>query len=103
MDPKDVSYNWLSSGGAYILIFSIWFLSALFFAIMAFGIGREKQSSGDGCLLMISTTVFVGIGGAIGLMLLRSFFPWFIFSSAIGAIVAPMLVVRTFKHGKRRY
>lgn len=103
MNPKDVSYNWLSSGGAYTIIFVVWIVSAIFFAAVSRSVAREKNSPNDGCLLTISTTVFVLIGGAIGLLLFNKFFPWFIFSSSLGAILGPLLAVRSFKYGKRKY
>ncbi len=103
MDSKDVSYNWLSSGGAYYVIFTIWILSAIYFGFMARSIGRERNTPNDGCLLAISTTVFVFIGGAIGLLILNKFFPWFIFSSSLGAILGPMFAVKTFRRGRQKY
>ena len=103
MNTRDVSYNWLSSGGAYTILFVVWFLCAVFFAIVARSIGREKNTPNDGCLLTVTTTVFVLTGGALGLLLLNKFFPWFIFSSTAGAIIAPWLAIRKFKTGRRRY
>lgn len=103
MNSKDVSNLWLSSGGAYLIIWVSWVVIAIFFASVARNIGRQKNSNNDGCLLTISTTVFVLIGGAIGLLLFNKFFPWFIFTSILGAILAPWLVIRTFKRGKQKY
>ena len=101
MNPKDVSYNWLSSGGAYTIIAIIWVLSAIFFGSVAKSVGRQKNSGNDGCLLTISTTVFVAIGGSIGILIAP--FPFFIFTSMIGAILGPWLAVRIFKNGRKKY
>jgi len=95
--------RWLSSGGAYELIAFLWLLSALFFIGRAKSIGRQLSTSNDGCYLMISTTIFTMIGGAIGLLLFQKFFPWFILTSLIGAVIAPMMVIRVFRTGKRKY
>lgn len=103
MNSKDVSYNWLSSGGAYYVIFIIWILSAVYFGFMARSVGRDRNAPNDGCLLTISTTVFVFIGGAIGLLILNKFFPWFIFSSSLGAIIGPWYAVKKFRTGRQKY
>jgi hypothetical protein len=103
MNPKDVSNLWLSSGGAYLIIGISWLVRAIFFSSIARNVGRQKNSSNDGCLLTISTTVFVLIGGAIGLLVFNKYFPWFIFTSILGSLLAPWLVVRTFKRGKQKY
>lgn len=101
MNPKDVSYNWLSSGGAYFLLALVWISSSIFFGFYAARIGRDKNSRNDGCLLIICTTVFVFTGGAVGIFLAP--FPWFIFTSTAGAIIAPMLACRIFLKGKMKY
>ncbi len=103
MNPQDVSYNWLSSGGAYKLLFLIWIASAVFFAFVARNVGRAKNSPNDGCLLGIATTVFTFIGGAIGLLLINKLFPWFILTSVAGSILAPALTIRTFQRGRAKY
>ena len=103
MGTKDVLYRWLSSGGAYYLIALLWFFTAIGFGIHARAIGKAKNSANDGCYLTISTTVFVMIGGAIGMLLFQKFFPWFILTSFAGCVLAPWFVCRTFRSGKRKY
>jgi hypothetical protein len=100
---KNNLLTWLSSGGAYYLVAILWLICAIFFGFKSRQAGRDKGSENDGCYLTISTTVFVMIGGAIGLLFFQKFFPWFIFTSLAGAIVAPMLAIRTFRSGRRKY
>ncbi len=100
---KDNVLAWLSSGGAYYLIAFLWLITAVAFGAKAREIGIEKDSKNDGCYLMVSTTVFVMMGGAIGLLLFQKLFPWYIITSWIGSALGPMLAIRTFKFGKRKY
>ena len=95
----DAFLRWLSSGAAYYLIALSWLASAIYFGVKARGLSPDNS----GCYLAISTTVFTMIGGAIGLLLFKEQFPWYIVTSFAGAIVGPMLVIRTFKSGKRKY
>ncbi len=101
MGPKDKLILWLSSGGAYAVIGVLWLICAITFAIKARQTGHESGNSNDGCYLMVSSLVFVIIGGAIGLLLFQPFFPWYIFTSLAGAIRAPILVRRKFLNGIR--
>jgi hypothetical protein len=103
MDSKNAIFRWLSSGGAYFLLAIIWLTCIIVFGFKARQAGRDKNSSNDGCYLVISTTVFVLTGGAIGLYLFQSFFPWYILTSLAGAIAGPSLAIRTFRNGKRKY
>jgi hypothetical protein len=80
-----------------------WLASATFFALKANKIGKQKQSSNDGCYLQISTTVFTMIGGSIGLLIFQAQFPWYILTSLVGCVLVPWLVCRVFIRGKRKY
>ena len=103
MGPKDKLILWLSSGGAYAVIGVLWLICGITFAFKARQTGQKSGSSNDGCYLMVSCLVFVMIGGAIGLVLFQPFFPWYIFTSLAGAIIAPIVVRRKFLSGKRKY
>jgi uncharacterized membrane protein HdeD (DUF308 family) len=103
MGPKDKLILWLSSGGAYYVIGILWLICGISFAIKARQTGRDEVNPNDGCYLMVSSLVFVLIGGAIGLVLFQPFFPWYIFTSLAGAIIAPIIVRRKFLSGKRKY
>ena len=103
MGFKNNLLNWLSSGGAYWLIAALWLICAVVFARRAKHAGADDGNANNGCYLTISTTVFVAFGGAIGLWLFKDFFPWYILTSLAGAIIAPTLVIKKFKSGKRKY
>jgi hypothetical protein len=103
MGPKDKLILWLTSGGAYAVVACLWLICMVVFAVKAKKTGQENVGSNDGCYLMISSVVFVVIGGALGLLLFQPFFPWYIFTSLAGAIIAPTLVRRKFLSGKRKY
>ena len=103
MSFKDNTLAWLSSSGAYWIITLLWIITIIVFVGKAKEAGNLEGSSNSGCYLMISTTIFVGIGGSIGLVLFQKFFPWYILTALAGGIIAPALVIRTFKSGKRKY
>lgn len=101
MDSTAVGFNWLSSGGAYALLAFIWIGAAVGFGNYGYRLGRRFDSPNDGCLLTAATQVLVLIGGSAGFLV--SGFPWYLLTSAIGAVTFPGLACLYFAWRMRKW
>ncbi|MER3496450.1 MAG: hypothetical protein C4320_06490, partial [Armatimonadota bacterium] len=62
-------------------------------------LGRRYDAPNDGCLLGFACVMLTLIGGAIGLLTVG--FPWYILTSAAGAVLMPGLACLIFARRMR--
>jgi len=67
----------------------VWLLSAGFYFFLALKLGHQTGSPNDGCLYGICNIVLAFLGGGLGFLVLIHNYPYFILSSAVGAIALP--------------
>ena len=100
MNRAELGSNWLSTGGAYLIVGTVWILSAIFFSAYAINLGKKHQSTNDGCLLAICNVVLSLVGGAIGYIPVS--YPLSLVTSCLGAILFPILACIYFRRSMRR-
>lgn len=81
----------MSSGGAFWIIGVAWVVIAGFYYGIAEYIGRYTRTENDGCLMGLMNIILTIVGGAAGLLALRTQYPTFVFSSLFGALILPTL------------
>lgn len=101
MDLEARFHDWLSSGGAYFILFGSWIILIIVFGRVAPGIAKRRGGDSEGCVLQIATTVMVLTGGALGL--LATAYPKNIVTSILGAIILPLIIIQVFLRKKATY
>lgn len=96
------STDWLAAGGTYYLTAFAWLTSAIGFALVAMAIAKSYGQENDGCLLAISNFLLALFGGGVGLILFLRYYPYFIISSALLAILFPAISTWRFVARQRR-
>lgn len=101
MNRAELGANWLSSGGAYLIVGAVWMLSAVFFFTYGNRLGSRYDSPNDGCLLSFAAVILALLGGAVGFIFLP--YPWSIVGSCVGSIVCPIFACSFFRMKMKKW
>ncbi len=81
--------DWLSSGGAYWIIFGLTVVIAIAFAIFSIRLSARTRLENDGCLMAIASVILTLAGAGVGFWIGK--YPTFVISSLIGAVLFPTI------------
>lgn len=85
------AFDWIGSGGAFLVIGLEWVLSAGTFLVLSLRWGTRHSAEGEGCLMAILAPLLALAGGAAGLYLAP--YPQYLVTSGVGCVALPALVL----------